>query len=288
VVRAALDKTENERAHIILDNFSILLKSSRAERNLKRAFGPASSLSRSRIVRTSSSLRSVAVHFVAFAAAAVAQSDEMRTWRDSTGKRSIQAELLEVTDSEVKLRRHDGVTALVPIAKLSVADQNFVSVRRSASREGAPKEKSRVEANLKSLQADNSALREANKSLSDRITALEAQLRAITQLVEQGAKSPEREVRPEVLISDARPINAIPSIYLGADAHWISHTSADGSLLTLDDGSIWQVATPDRRLTTRWLPMEDVVLAKNKSGLEPYALLNKDNGGKAEVKPFSK
>lgn len=55
----------------------------------------------------------------------------LRTWRDSTGKFSVDATFVEKRKAHVVLRRHDGSTVSILITKLSVADVEFV--RRQAS-----------------------------------------------------------------------------------------------------------------------------------------------------------
>lgn len=58
---------------------------------------------------------------------AKSSDDKYRIWTDLTGKFRIEAELVEVTDAEVKLRRKDnGKIAAVPIDKLSDEDQEFL------------------------------------------------------------------------------------------------------------------------------------------------------------------
>lgn len=54
-----------------------------------------------------------------------------RTWRDSTGKFSVGATLVEKTKTHVVPRKRDGSTVTVPITTLSAADVEFV--RRQAS-----------------------------------------------------------------------------------------------------------------------------------------------------------
>jgi hypothetical protein len=49
-----------------------------------------------------------------------------RTWTDKTGKHKIEAELVEVTDGVAELRKADGTTVKMPLAKLSKADQDFL------------------------------------------------------------------------------------------------------------------------------------------------------------------
>jgi len=49
-----------------------------------------------------------------------------RTWTDSTGKYRVEAEFVEFTDGNVKLKKTDGSIVSVPASKLSKADQQWV------------------------------------------------------------------------------------------------------------------------------------------------------------------
>ena len=49
-----------------------------------------------------------------------------REWRDNTGKHRIEAELVEVEEGQVVLRRPDGRLVKLPLARLSQSDQDFV------------------------------------------------------------------------------------------------------------------------------------------------------------------
>jgi hypothetical protein len=60
------------------------------------------------------------------------------------------------------------------------------------------------------------------------------------------------------------------------DGHWISSVSSDGEIVTLEDGSVWQVDSIDRIDTALWLPTEDVVICGN-------TMINTDNGERASV-----
>jgi hypothetical protein len=240
-------------------------------------------------VRASFRLGVFGVALVCLSAPGVARAGELRAWRDASGQRSIQAELLETDGEVVKLRRADGTVLQALVSKFSIADQEFVAeaVRQSTSAPEVAAPAAPVATDLKSLLAENAALRAANKTLLDRIAELEKQLRALTQLVHQVQPS-ELAPRREAMVSDSRPITATRSVYLGAGGRWISDASADGALITLDDGSIWEISTPDRLFTNRWLPMEDIVVVKDKAGIQPMALVNKDNGEKAEARLLSR
>jgi CubicO group peptidase (beta-lactamase class C family) len=52
-----------------------------------------------------------------------------RTWRDSTSKFSVTAELVEVKDDHVVLKKADGKTVTVPIARLSASDRRYLASR---------------------------------------------------------------------------------------------------------------------------------------------------------------
>ncbi len=49
-----------------------------------------------------------------------------REWTDATGKFSIKAELVDVRDGKVRLKKADGNVIAVPVAKLSKADQKYL------------------------------------------------------------------------------------------------------------------------------------------------------------------
>lgn len=57
---------------------------------------------------------------------ACAAEAEVRTWTDATGNHSVQAELVEVKNGRVHLRKADGGLAAVPLARLSAADREYV------------------------------------------------------------------------------------------------------------------------------------------------------------------
>lgn len=52
---------------------------------------------------------------------------ELREWVSANGKTKVNAELISVKDGSVQLKRDDGKTFDVPLAKLSTADQSFVA-----------------------------------------------------------------------------------------------------------------------------------------------------------------
>ena len=67
--------------------------------------------------------RRLMIVVVLFGAASGAQA---RTWTDSTGKHSIEAEFVGVEDGKVQLRKVDGSLIAVPLERLSEADRRHV------------------------------------------------------------------------------------------------------------------------------------------------------------------
>ena len=67
--------------------------------------------------------------------------------------------------------------------------------------------------------------------------------------------------------------------------HWIG-SNADGKIITLEDGSIWQIAELDQIDTQLWLPVTDITVISDRSpvGEYKYILINKDDGEKAHAK----
>jgi hypothetical protein len=59
-----------------------------------------------------------------------ATTPEFRRWRDTTGRFSVDAALVAVNQDWVVLRKKDGQTINVPLAKLSDSDIEFVKKQR--------------------------------------------------------------------------------------------------------------------------------------------------------------
>ena len=51
---------------------------------------------------------------------------EFRTWTSKTGKFKVRAKLRGVENGKVKLEKEDGTVILVPLSRLSEADQRFI------------------------------------------------------------------------------------------------------------------------------------------------------------------
>lgn len=72
--------------------------------------------------------------------------------------------------------------------------------------------------------------------------------------------------------------NSVAGPYLGVSgSHWIESVTDDGSLLTLEDDSIWAIYSVDQVRTWIWLPSQRItVVAGNGIGEYTYLLVNGD------------
>jgi hypothetical protein len=79
-----------------------------------------------------------------------------------------------------------------------------------------------------------------------------------------------------------RPPEALTYIGIGK-GHWIQTTASNGAILTLEDGSIWDINSTDRIDTALWLPITDITVLRAPSprGEYKYLLLNTEDGEKA-------
>ena len=63
-----------------------------------------------------------------------------------------------------------------------------------------------------------------------------------------------------------------------SEKHWIVNKSEDGSIIILDNGSVWQVEPVDRMDNMFWLPGEGIFIPDSYD-----CLINTDNGEKVEA-----
>jgi hypothetical protein len=73
--------------------------------------------------------------------------------------------------------------------------------------------------------------------------------------------------------------------YITGGGHWIKENSG-GKVITLEDGSLWQIDAMDQIDTALWLPVTDIVVmvAESSIGGYDYILISKDDGEKARAK----
>lgn len=61
--------------------------------------------------------------------------------------------------------------------------------------------------------------------------------------------------------------------------HWIKSKSSDGSVVVLEDNSVWEIDSIDRIDSTLWLPIENIVVCDDE-------LINSDTGDKVSATPL--
>jgi hypothetical protein len=69
--------------------------------------------------------------------------------------------------------------------------------------------------------------------------------------------------------------------------HWIDNVSGDGSIITLEDNSIWQVSPLDTPSTSIWLVVDNITVAHSREPGYPYRLINTDEGETASARFLS-
>ncbi len=62
-----------------------------------------------------------------------APTESLREWKDSTGRQTIQATLIELRANHITLKRADGRVFTVPLARFSEKDRQYVEGRRGAN-----------------------------------------------------------------------------------------------------------------------------------------------------------
>lgn len=76
-------------------------------------------------------------------------------------------------------------------------------------------------------------------------------------------------------------------IYTGVGSgHWIQDNVESGSMIILEDGSIWEIDTIDKIDAMLWLPLSNITVVESNSGSPgfDYLLINTDDGEKAHAK----
>jgi hypothetical protein len=61
--------------------------------------------------------------------------------------------------------------------------------------------------------------------------------------------------------------------------HHVLHVHQDGTILTLDDGSVWDIPIAMTTVVTNWYPSQRVIVRPHEFQSETYALINLDMGG---------
>ena len=110
----------------------------------------------------------------------------------------------------------------------------------------------------------------------------------------------EADARPQEsksAIPSSPPPSVPPALSSKADSysgvgggHWVREVSNNGAIVTLEDGSLWEISAADRIDTALWLPTINITVLKSQSavGDYKYTLVNKDDGEKALAKYLGK
>jgi hypothetical protein len=69
------------------------------------------------------------------------------------------------------------------------------------------------------------------------------------------------------------------TLYIGeGSGHWIESVMDDGSVIKLEDDSLWQVSPFDVIDSALWLPISDITVIEGNDPGYPYKLVNTDDG----------
>ena len=68
---------------------------------------------------------------------------------------------------------------------------------------------------------------------------------------------------------------------------FLSENSHNGKILTLSDGSSWEVAPQDLNISEVWVIPSPFAVEKSANATFPYYLVNKDTGSKVLVRPIA-
>ena len=84
---------------------------------------------------------------------------------------------------------------------------------------------------------------------------------------------------------------AIPKIYAGVGGkHWVKKNIDSGTMMLLEDGSLWEIDPFDKINAMLWLPISNITVIESSSGTPgyDYFLINTDDGEKAHAKYIGK
>lgn len=72
----------------------------------------------------------------------------------------------------------------------------------------------------------------------------------------------------------------------GSSGHWIQENIDSGSMVVLEDGSIWKIDPLDKIEAMLWLPISNITIIRSNDGSPgyDYLLINTDDGEKAHAK----
>ena len=97
-------------------------------------------------------------------------------------------------------------------------------------------------------------------------------------------------IRTSLATDSAGPTITASGEYITGRGHWIDEVSSNGAIVTLEDGSMWDIATIDRIDTAIWLPTTDITVMRDRRlvGDYKYVLVNTEDGEKAHARYLGK
>ena len=102
------------------------------------------------------------------------------------------------------------------------------------------------------------------------------------QMYEKGVEDAKKQ---QARTDSLAPRHESAEYFGSGGGHWI-RDNADGKIITLEDGSLWQIEEIDQIDTSLWLPITNITVLRSTSpiGDYKYVLLDKDDGEKALAK----
>ena len=119
-----------------------------------------------------------------------------------------------------------------------------------------------------------------------------AKLNAIQRADQDALEQQEQKAQTEIEesqkhiqeIQTATTVSA-PFIDVGG-GHWIEKVLDDGSIIKLEDNSLWQVDPLDKIDSALWLPLDNITVIEGDDPTYPYKLVNTDDNHLVDVKPI--
>ena len=117
-----------------------------------------------------------------------------------------------------------------------------------------------------------------------------AQRAALDQWFDRYTKLVIRTVRDRQATSPTTGTPAAAVEYIAGKGHWVDEVSSNGAIVTLEDGSMWEIVSSDQVDTAIWLPTTDITVMRDPRPVSDYKyiLVNTEDGEKAHAKYMGK
>lgn len=97
-------------------------------------------------------------------------------------------------------------------------------------------------------------------------------------LTENGQSALQTEGIPPFLPTDTNVRKSITGVYSDEDSeHYLEANYNDGSMIVLEDGSMWEIDTMDQMISTSW-KFNDIITVSSSGGKYDYVLSNSEDG----------